>query len=257
MHHYVVNRACRGDRLALWRGAMAAQGVEPHEMHRVVARDRDDYPDAQALCESARPGDFGAYFQRHLESPMSHIGLGHLLCSWSVLGVWQDIANGRERACQWLDDYALRVPSSVVLQLAEEIGADVLLLAWHFRHEFFRENYYRLPVTWNPPEQVSIHPRRREVFVGTLGTSDWALVLSPTGAVWLLDYMLSEPHVYTEVAPGAMFFANPQRATIFSVRANNPRISGLETLRGNRWVVDLSPFCEGASSDLVGLHEEG
>lgn len=257
MQHHYVNRACRVDRNHLWRGAMAAQGVQLHEMRRHVAMDKDDYTDAASICEAARV-EFPEFFGFHLESPQPHIGFGHLICSWSVMRMWREIAAGRNIACAWLDDYALRVPVVHFNALYSAIAPDVLLLAWHARPDLYIERRY-VRRQWNVPsalfpEQTRVHTNA--VYRGTMGSSDWAVVLTPQGAGAVLDYMASEPLLNTEFAIGGMA-ADGVGTEVWSVVASNRYSTGLKPIYGNHWVMDLGSFAEGAFSDLVGTHHQG
>lgn len=255
MQHHYVNRKSRMDRHFLWRGAMAAQGVPVRDMTRHIAKDKDDYSDVQSLCEAAR-ADFPEFFSFHLESPQSHIGFGHLICSWSVMRMWRSIASGNETACAWLDDYALRVPQRDVVDLITGVDAEMVMLAWHERPDIFDENVYGLPASVLPPlpKCVSRVPQVPSLFRGALGGSDWAIIFSPAGAGAVLQFMADMPYFNTELAPVAYYFTRRSDG-VFSVRGNDAGENGTVPLRRNRWVVHLWDYTDGETSDLIGLHE--
>lgn len=254
MIHNYVNRSSRPDRNYLWRGAMAAQGVEPEEMHRHNAMDKDDYPDAGAICEAAAADGFPEFFNFHKDNPQPHIAFGHLICSWSVMRMWRHIAeepstHGRQFA--WLDDYALRVPAPEVHHLIVHIEPEILQLAWHTYDRLYYEDYYNLGKTWNVPRTLTAC---EDVYPGAIGCSDWALVLTRTGAARILEYMAYEPRLNTErvIAGLAAEWDIPR---IYSVVDNHPHSHGLIPIHGNRWVLQLCAYTDGERSDLVGLHE--
>lgn len=255
MIHNYVNRTSRPDRNFLWRGAMAAQGVSPEEMHRHIAMDKDDFPDAGAICEAASEDGFPGFFDFHKDNPQPHIGFGHLICSWSVMRMWRHIAEepstqGRQFA--WLDDYALRVRAPEVHHLIAQTEPDILQLAWHTRNDLFYEDHYGIGKTWNVPRQLETY---EDVYHGAIGCSDWALVLTRTGAAELLDYMANEPLLNTECAIAGLG-ADRNIPGLYSVVYNHPRSNGLKPIFGNRWVLQLCAYTDGASSDLLGLHEK-
>ena len=252
MKHYVVNRKCRWDRLLLWQGAMAAQRVPEADLLVRVAMDKDDYADREDLCMAAMDDGFGEFFGYHLEHWCDYIGFGHLICSWSIMRVWREIAQGDKTAVQWLDDYALGIPSRKFSRWVADLNPNIVQLCWHYRDDLF-ENPHRLPSKLYPLSSET-KVGRRDVVVGAEGASDWALVLSPQGAQWLLDYMASKPYFNTELAVVAMWAENSHRKSVYSVVSQDPTINGTVPLTGNDWVVGLSQFTETAS-DLTGLHE--
>lgn len=252
MKHYVVNRKSRPDRLLLWKGAMAAHGVSADRLVTRVAMDKDDYKNASAICETARV-EFPEFFSFHLEYPQSHVGFGHLICSWSVMQMWKAIAGGQETAVGWLDDYALRRSESKLQSMIDALSPDVLQLAWHYRPDIFEWDKYDIPVKWVVPPKLIISPKHREVFLGANGGSDWANVLSPRGAGALLQFMAEHPYFNTEVAIQAYALAHRGQG-VFSVRANDPTEIGTAPLRRNRWVVHLWDYTDGDTSDLAGSH---
>lgn len=257
MRHYVVNRQSRNDRRYTWVGAMASQGVPREEMHICLAMDKDDYPTPEAICHAAIADGFRGFFQYHLEHPHYLVGLGHLICSWSVMRMWREIAHGHETAVAWLDDYALRVKVSRLTSLVERLNPDVLMLAWHYRRDLFGQQT-TIPMAdsfCSVPEPQSC-PRAPEVYLGAYGGSDWANVLSPRGAQWILDYMEAYPFLNTENAISGMWRTFPARQTVYAARGNNPFSHGMEILRGNQWIFDLSAYLDGPKSDLVGLHQQ-
>ena len=251
LHHY-VNRKSRPDRNYLWRGAMAAQGIQPDEMRHHIAKDKDDYPDVSTLCEAASADGFPEFFDYHKESPHPYIGFGHLVCSWSVMRMWREIGEGTERAAAWLDDYALRVPVQQLNRLVTRLKPDILLLAWHRRDALFHDDKYELGRKWDVPYTLS--RTSPDIYTGAMGASDWAMVLSPGGARQLLSYMASEPRLNTECTVAGLY-ADWRPPRLYSVTANSPRSHGLKPIFGNRWVLELSAYTDGNRSDLVGLHE--
>ena len=253
MHHY-TNRSSRPDRNFLWRGAMAAAGVPPEHMQHHIARDKDDYPDVRTLCEAASADGFPEFFNYHKNSPHPYIGYGHLVCSWSVMRMWRTIAEGNATAVAWLDDYALRVPNTRLTRLVTAVEPDILLLAWHRRDELFYDDRYNLGRTWDVPRTLPLAPRPFKLHPGTMGASDWALVLSPAGAKLLLSYMANEPRVNTEYVAAALY-ADWRPANFYSVAENHPHSHGLKPIFGNAWVLELQGYTDGDRSDLVGLHE--
>ena len=257
MKHYVVNRASRCDRLLLWQGAMAAQRVPREDFNIRVAMDKDDYTTRDAVCKAAIKDGFKGFFGYHLENCVDYIGYGMLLGSWSVMRMWREIAEGTETAVAWVDDYALGVPARTLSRWVAELDPDVVQLCWHYRHDFFDPSHesYRseYPVL---PRGSESKAGRKDVRIGADGASDWALVLSPQGAQWLLDYMERVPFFNTEMVVAPMWFENSNRKSVYSVTANNPQVHGMVEMRGNRWVIGLAQFTD-TPSDLVGLHEEG
>ena len=255
MRQHYVNRKSRADRRFLFLGAMASQGVDALDIRLHVARDKDDYEDAQVLCEAARK-EFPEFFSFHLESPQTHIGFGHLICSWSVMRMWRSIAEGDSHAGAWLDDYALRVPIQKVRTLTTGLRPDILMLAWHRRADIFEDNIYRLPVDYDVPYRLKVVRPYPSVYAGAMGGADWANILSPRGAGWLLQWMADMPIFNTELAIASFYFAT-RRDGVYSVRANDKWANGEQLLKRNRWVVHLWPYTDGADSDLMGLHQGG
>ena len=253
MLHHCVNRKSRLDRKFLWLGAQASQGVPMSDIWMHEARDMDDYKTEQAVCEAAKP-EFPEFFGHHLNQWHRHIGFGQLICSWSVMRMWREIEQGDATAVAWLDDYALHVPVLKLERLVSGLSPDILLLAWHRRDDMFDRNEYHLPVRYKVPNPLRIVRTFPEVFVGTQGGADWANVLSPRGAGWLLQFMADRPVFNTEVAIPAFYFET-RRKGVYAVRGNNPYEHGQVPMLQNRWVVDLSPYTDGAVSDLVGLHQ--
>ena len=255
MKHYVVNRKSRLDRLLLWQGAMTSQRVPRADFCIRVAMDKDDFPTRKSLCEAAIADGFTGFFGYHVENSIDYIGYGILLGSWSMMRVWREIAQGNETAVAWVDDYALGEHERELRRLVSEIEPDVLQLCWHYRNDLYppkgmqsRSPYHVWPY---PPEPKT---GRKDVVVGAAGSADWALVLSPIGAQWLLDYMEKMPYFNTESVVAPMWYENHHRKSVYSVTANNPQINGMSEMSGNRWVVGLGQFTDTAS-DLVGLHE--
>ena len=255
MKHYVVNRRSRRDRLLLWQGAMAAQRVPREDILVQGAMDKDDHETREDICLHAIDDGFEGFFGYHLENTLDYIGYGHLICSWSIMRVWREIALGTETAVQWLDDYALGVQARQFTRWVEELNPDIVQLCWHYRPDLFSVERGRMPAEYRLSD-VGTEPKagRRDVVIGAEGASDWALVLSPRGAQWLLDYMEAFPYLNTEAAVVGLWAENSHRKTIYSVVSNNPHIHGLLELTGNRWVVGLAQLTE-IESDLVGLHE--
>ena len=253
MLHHCVNRRSRTDRRFLWLGAQAAQSVPMSDIWIHEARDKDDYATERDLCEAAKT-EFPEFFGHHLDNWHRHIGYGHLICSWSVMRMWREIANGGATAVAWLDDYALRVPALKLDRLASGLNPDILLLAWHRRDDMFDRNEYHLPVRYKVPNPLKVVRAFPQVFAGTQGGSDCANVLSPRGAGWLLQFMADRPVFNTEVAIPAFYFET-RRKGVYAVRGNNPLETGLHTMSTNRWVVDLSPYTDGDKSDLIGIHQ--
>ena len=252
MRHYYVNRQSRWDRHHLFCGAMAGQGIPAESLHRSIAMDKDNYTSDAEICEAARV-DFPEFFTFHLESPQPRIKFGHLICSWSVMRMWRAISQGSEIAGAWLDDYALRVPEVKLRRLVDDIEPDILQLAWHLRPDVFVNNVYKVPFRYDIPstyERLGDAP----VFCGAPGGSDWANILSPRGAGWLLDFMSQVPYFNSEVAIQALFLKT-RRQGIYSVVASNPFENGTMVLTQNAWVLQLWPFTTGNASDLVGTHE--
>ena len=254
MLHYVVNRASREDRRYLWLGAMAAQGVAMEYIRLQVACDKDDYKTQEELCEVARD-EFPEFFGFQLEKPQGHIGLGHLLCSWSCMRMWQCIADSDFWAGAWLDDYALRVRDHRLRELIRELRPDILQLAWHRRDEMFITNYYGLPMRYDVPDTLKVNRKCPAVYVGAVGGADWANILSPRGAGNLLQFMADTPYFNSEVAIPAYYFAT-RDSRVFSVRANDPAEHGQVPLKRNQWVVQLCDYTDRPASDLAGMHQE-
>ena len=275
MKHHVVNRKCRTDRLLLWQGAMAAQRVPRDAIVVHVAMDKNDYPTREDVCHAGVEDGFDRFFYYHLDHTLPYIGYGMLIGSWSVMRMWREIANGDETVVAWVDDYALGVSYHEMTAWANSFELDIVQLAWHFRPDFFiREPNPHIPhiehvpypyLPWFARQNTAINftvphltvfpvEGRKDIVMGAEGASDWALVLSPRGAQWLLDYMHENPVVNTEMVVAAFWGHNRHRQTLFSVRANDPTEHGLVEMRNNRWVVGLGHLTD-TPSDLVGMHQ--
>ena len=252
MKHFYVNRESRLDRNFLFRGAMASQGVPADNLCRVPAMDLDDYKTAREVCEAAKV-DFPEFFGYHLDNMPNRMGYGNYLAGWSILRMWRDIAAGTDYAGAWLDDYALRVPEAKLRRLVDDIEPDILQLVWHYRPDIFVDNCHALPFTFDVPTHFERVSQISSLFRGAPGGSDWAIILSPRGACWLLDFMESVPYFTTEEAIQA-FYLQTRRDGIFSVSANNPLTTGLDVLTGNAWVVQLWEYTDWGQSDLQGIH---
>ncbi len=256
MKAYYVNRFDRNDRNYLFRGAMAAAGFRPEELVRHVAKHKEDYPTRESLCDAASADGFSEFFgyQRCQTWP----GYGHLVCSWSVMRCWREIADGSEMAIQLLDDYYLKKKKSQLMELIDKIGdVKILQLAWHTRDDVFLLNKYDLNIAYEIQE-LRICENVPDVYIGAShGGSDWANVLSPEGAAVLLDYMRYHPYLNTECVLTGLHHTFCQAEGIYSVVANDPGETGTMVLRNNAWVGHLVEYTDGDMSDLIGTHEIG
>ena len=233
---------------------MAAQGVSPADMHHRVAKDKDDYADADTICQAASEDGFPNFFEFHRKTPQPNVGFGHLICSWSVMRMWRDISEGTATAVAWLDDYALRVPATRLNRLVNTLQPDILQLAWHKRDDIFEHDNYNLGRKWAVPTSLTRSPADAQCYKGAMGASDWAIVLSPAGAKLLLDYMAHEPRLNTECAIAGLY-ADWKIPKLYSVVDSHPESNGLNPIFGNRWVLELSAYTDRKRSDLLGLHE--
>lgn len=257
MKHHVVNRKSRVDRLLLWQGAMAAQHVPQSDIVVHVAKDKDDFPTREDVCLAAIDDGFSGFFSYHLENKIDYIGYGMLIGSWSAMRMWRDIKDRGETAVAWLDDYALGVHYQTLENFVDELqpAPDIIQLCWHYRPDLFTPENNRLPWPVKLPKLKGRKLyRRNDVMVGCEGTADWALVLSPLGAQWLLEHMEVVPYFNTESLVAAMWAENQHRNTVYSMMANDPRVHGLLQMSGNKWVVGLGHLTDTAS-DLIGTHE--
>lgn len=257
MKAYYVNRSDRLDRNYLFRGAMAAAGFRPDDLVRVIAKHKEDYPTRESLCDAASADGFPEFFGYQRDKPWP--GYGHLVCSWSVMRCWRQIAAGHEIALQLLDDYYLRQHVSALEALVEQLGdVKILQLAWHTRDDVFFLDQYDLALPYEPQTLV-LSAKTPEVYVGAgHGCSDWALVLSPEGAARILDYMKYHPYLNTEVAVTGLHYTFNQVGGIYSVANQNPKVNGTVELQpqDNYWVGHLIAYTTERASDLIGTHEQ-
>ena len=136
---------------------------------------------------------FKGFFGYQLENPLDYIGFGQLIGSWSTMRVWREIAQGTETVVQWLDDYALGTTERRLVRLVEDLEPDIIQLCWHFRPDLFDGPHPELPYEFPLVPSTESKVGRRDVVVGASGASDWALVLSPRGAQWLLCLLYTSP----------------------------------------------------------------
>ena len=253
MKAYYVNREDREDRNYLFRGAMAAAGFAPNELKRCIAKNKEDYPNRQALCDAAADDGFSEFFgyQRDKDWP----GYGHLVCSWSVMRCWREIASGDALAIQLLDDYYVKNRWTLEKLIAALGTVDILQLAWHYREDVFFLNEYELPIAYEIEDNVS-PSASDEVYIGAAqGCSDWANVLSPHGAQRCLDFMKYHPHLNTECILTGLHHTFKGTPNFYSVVANDPKENGTVVLRNNGWIGHLVEYTSGNMSDLIGTHE--
>ena len=255
MKAYYVNRLDRTDRHFLFRGAMAAAGFHQDDLIRVVAKNKEDYPTRERLCDAAADDGFPEFFnyQKHDGYP----GYGHLICTWSVMRCWRMIAEQEDVAIQFLDDYYLRKSElELGTLIAPLTDLQILQLAWHERDDVWFLNAYDLPIQYKL-EKLERSDKQPAVYKGAAqGCSDWANVLSPSGAQLLLDFMKLHPYVNTELTLTGLHHTFRQTEGIYSLADQNSKVNGTVVLRDNPWVGHLVEYTDGYHSDLQGTHEQ-
>ena len=251
--HY-VNRKDREDRHYLFRGAMGTRGWAPGELIRVIAKRREDYPTRAQLCDAASEDGFAGFFQRVRDR--DYPGYGHLCGGWSQMRSWRMIAEGEETVLHMVDDYCIKQDKRFFDMLLEPLDdLNIAQLAWHTRDDVFFLDHYNLGIPYQHfAEEVS---EKSPYFIkGTWhGCSDWALVLSPQGAAWILDYMETESPINAECVTTALHHARPRLTGIYSLRDQPRHVNGNEVLRDNPWVGHLVEYSDLPVSNLMGTHE--
>lgn len=258
MKFYYLNRKDREDRNHLFRGAMAQMDIPPENLIRHIAKNKEDYSSRKTLCDAAIGNGFRGFFEYQRDREGKYPGFGHLVCTWGCMRIWREIANGDEVACQFLDDYCLRQP---MVRFAEFLAPlddlNILQLAWHKRDDIFLRNDYDLPPIPYEFQEDVVSQKSRDFLVGTgIGSSDWALVLSPVGAQMLLDYMDEYPYLNSEVALVGLYHTATNVDGLYSLRHQPRDVNGLEVLRTNPWVRHLVEYTEESMSDLIGVHNK-
>ena len=254
MKIYYVNRQDREDRNYLFRGAMAANGFPPEDLVRVIAKNREDYPNREALCEAAAEDGFAGFFMRMKER--AYPGYGCLVASWSMMRAWRMIADSNDVALFILDDYYIKQSKEALeLLLAPLDNLSIVQLAWHIRDDVFFLDKYNLGIPYSHvAEEVS---EESPYFLkGTWhGCSDWALVFSPNGAQTVLDYMEHQSPVHNECVTTAMQHTYRDYPGIYSLRDQPRNVNGNVVLRTNPWIGHLVEYTDKPVSDLMGTHE--
>lgn len=253
MKHYYINLDRREDRNFLFRGAMAAQGVSVNDLIRVPARDIEKYQERKDICNAAIDDGFEEFFT--FQKDDGDIGKGHLICSWSIMRAWRMIADSDETAMQWVDDYALSGNISEIERVVATLDdLNIVQLSWHDRPDFFVSNAKKSQIKYDIWREYDISPKCPDFYEGSKGCSDWVIILSPDGAQFLLDYMAMFPFIYTELA----IFASSCHVDykgVYSAVHNDGKSHGTKELFGNGWIIDLSKYTHGDSSDLLSIHE--
>lgn len=254
MKIYYVNRKDREDRNYLFRGAMACSGFEPDELIRVIAKNKEDYPSREEMCDAASDDGFSGFFQRVRD--LSYPGYGHLICTWSLMRAWRMIAEDGENAICMIDDYYIKQSKPKLEMLLYPLhGYQIVQLAWHLRDDIFFLNHYDLDIPYDHvPLKVS--DKSPYFYEGMWhGCSDWALVMTTEGAQLLIDYMNNESIINSECAPTALMHTHRDLTGTYSLRDQPQNVNGEMVLRDNPWIGHLVEYTDGASSDLQGWHE--
>ena len=251
--HY-INRSDRDDRNYLLRGAMAANDWRPEELVRIIAKHREDHPSRQEVCDAACEDGFEGFFNRMRDKTFP--GYGSLVSSWSYMRSWREIANGDETVIHLLDDYYIKQPKRNLEMLLAPLGDfNIVQLAWHERDDVFFLDWYDLKIPYkHQTEKVS---DKSPYFLegAWQGCSDWALVFSPQGAAWMLEYMETESVINADCVTTAMQHSGRKYSGIYSLRDQPRDVTGNEVLETNPWVGHLIEYTEGAVSNLMGTHQ--
>ena len=253
MKIYYVNRQDREDRNYLFRGAMAAMGFSAEDLVRVIAKNREDYPDRDALCTAAGEDGFGGFFERvrHSDFP----GYGCLVATWSCMRAWRTIAESGETSIFMLDDYYIKQPKEALdLLIAPLDDFTIVQLAWHIRDDVFFLDQYNLGIPYqHVAEEVS--DKSPYFLKGTWhGCSDWCWVITAAGAQAILDYMHYHSRVQNECVLTAMQHTYRDYPGIYNLRDQPRNVNGNAVLRTNPWVGHLIEYTEGPVSNLMGTH---
>lgn len=258
MKFYYLNRKDREDRNYLFRGAMAMNEIPPKQLVRCIAKNKEDYPSRAALCDAAIADGFTGFFSYQRDREGQYPGFGHLVCSWGCMRIWRRIADGKELGVQFLDDYCLKQPLHAFGRLIEPLDdLNILQLAWHKRDDIFLRNDYNLPPIPYQFEADRVSEKSPDFLEGTgIGSSDWALVLSPDGAAAVLQYMNQFPYLNSEVALTGLHHTFPHMKGLYSLRHQNRNVNGLTVLRDNPWVRHLIEYSDEPASDLIGVHNK-
>ena len=252
--HY-INRSDRDDRNYLLRGAMAAMGWRPEELVRIIAKHREDYPSRKEVCDAACADGFEGFFNRMRYWNKERPGYGSLVSSWSYMRSWRMIAEGNEPVIHLLDDYYIKQPKPALeFLLAPLDDFNIVQLAWHERDDIFFLDWYDLKIPYNHvAEKVSA---KSPYFLegAWQGCSDWALVLSPQGAAWMLDYMETESVINADCVTTAMQHSGRNYTGIYSLRDQPRDVNGNDVLRTNPWVGHLIEYTDAPVSNLMGTH---
>ena len=254
MKIYYVNRKDREDRNYLFRGAMAANEFPPDDLIRVIAKNKEDYPSRQAMCDAASDDGFAGFFQRMRDR--DYPGYGHLICTWSVMRAWRMVVESGEKATVMLDDYCIKQSKRHFEFLLYPLhDFSIVQLAWHIRDDVFFLDWYDLGIPYDHlPLKVS--DKSPYFYEGMwYGCSDWALVLSPGGAQVLLDYMEEQSPINSECACTALQHTHRDIKGTYSLRDQPEQCNGTMVLRDNPWINHLIEYSDKPISDLVGTHE--
>lgn len=246
---YYINREDREDRNYLFRGAMANMGFPVENLIRVIAKNREDYPTRELICDAAAADGFEGYFMRMRSREYPYYRT--LVSAWSIMRAWRMIAEGTEVALQLLDDYYIKQPCVALHRLVMPLtDLRIVQMAWHTRDNVFFRDKFKLGIPYQYVRDEVSDKSPHFLKGAWQGASDWALVMSPEGASMLLDYMETRSPIDTECAITALQHTRPTLSGIYSLK-NQPReVNGTVELRTNPWVGHLIRYTEGSESDL-------
>ena len=253
MKVYYVNRADREDRNYLFRGAMACSGFPAEDLVRVIAKNREDYPDRDALCDAASEDGFDGFFQRVRDREFP--GYGCLVSSWSTMRAWHMIVESGETSIFMLDDYYIKQPRAALdLLIAPLDDFSIIQLAWHVRDDVFFLDHYNLGIPYqHVVEKVS--DKSPYFLEGAWhGCGDWAWVITAEGAETVLNYMHHQSPVQNECVLTAMQHTYRDYRGIYNLRDQPRDVNGNTVLRTNPWVGHLIEYTEQPVSNLMGTH---
>ena len=254
MKVYYVNRQDREDRNYLFRGAMAAMGFPAEDLIRVIAKHREDYPSRAGLCDAGAADGFEGFFNRMRNR--KYPGYGHLVGAWSMMRSWRIIAQGDAIALHMIDDYYIKQPKQALDELIAPLDdLNLVQLAWHTRDDVFFLDNYNLGIPYSHVAEEVSEKSPHFIKGAWHGCSDWALVLSPTGAQAILDYMHYQSPINAECVTTAMQHTYRDMPGIYSLKDQPRDVNGNEVLRTNPVVGHLVEYTDKPDSDLKGTHE--